>query len=88
MKIFLDDFMVYSDMESHLMKLKICFKKCGEYIISLNPKKCAFMAFLGLILRLIVSKEGKILDPMKVYAIVNMPILTNPQFIKVFNGMA
>jgi hypothetical protein len=26
MKIFLDDFMVYSDMESHLMKLRLCFK--------------------------------------------------------------
>jgi len=25
MKIFLDDFIVYSDMESHLMKLKLCF---------------------------------------------------------------
>ncbi len=26
MKIFLDDFMVYNDMESHLMKLKRCFR--------------------------------------------------------------
>ncbi len=25
MKIFLDDFTIYSDMESHLMKLKLCF---------------------------------------------------------------
>jgi hypothetical protein len=31
MKIFLDDFTVYSDMENHLMKLKLCFKKCREY---------------------------------------------------------
>jgi hypothetical protein len=30
MKIFLDDFIVYSDMESHLMKLKLCFQKCSE----------------------------------------------------------
>jgi hypothetical protein len=57
MKIFLDDFMVYSDMESHLMKLKLCFHKCKEYKISLNLKKCAFMVFLGLILRFILSKE-------------------------------
>jgi hypothetical protein len=27
MKIFLDDFTVYSDMESHLMKLRLCFQK-------------------------------------------------------------
>jgi hypothetical protein len=25
MKIYLDDFIVYSDLESHLMKLKLCF---------------------------------------------------------------
>jgi hypothetical protein len=54
--------MVYSDMESHLIKLRLCFQKCREYIISLDPKKCAFMVFLGFI----VSKEGKILDPKKV----------------------
>ncbi len=61
-KIFLDDFMVYSDTESHLMKLILCFQKCRECIISLDPKKCAFMVFLGFI----VSREGKILDIKKV----------------------
>jgi hypothetical protein len=66
MKIFLDDFIVYSDMESHLMKLRLCFQKCREYIINLNLKKCAFMVFLRLILGLKISKEGKILDPKKV----------------------
>jgi hypothetical protein len=45
MKIFLDDFMMYNDMESHLQKLKLCFQKCKEYGISLNPDKCAFMVF-------------------------------------------
>jgi hypothetical protein len=79
MKIFLDDFTVYSDMENHLMKLKLCFQKCKEYKISFNLKKCAFMVFLGLILRFIVSKEGKIPNLKKVQAIMNMLILTNPQ---------
>jgi hypothetical protein len=45
MKIFLDDFMVYSDMENHLQKLKLCFQKCREYNISLNLDKCVFMVF-------------------------------------------
>jgi hypothetical protein len=49
MKIFLDDFTTYSDMESHLQKFKLCFQKCKEYGISLNPNKCAFMAFLRMI---------------------------------------
>jgi hypothetical protein len=45
------------------------------------------MLFLGLNLGFIVCKEGKIPNPKKVHAIVNMPILTNPQHIQVFNGM-
>jgi hypothetical protein len=41
-----------------------------------------------LILGFIVSKEGKIPNPKKVQAIMNMPMPTNPQYIQVFNGMA
>jgi hypothetical protein len=50
-----------------------------ECIISFNPNKCAFLVFSGLILGFIVSKEGKIPNPMNIKAIVNMPIPTNPQ---------
>jgi hypothetical protein len=45
MKVFFDDYIVYSDMESHLMKLRLCFKKCKEYRINFNLDKCAFMIF-------------------------------------------
>jgi hypothetical protein len=88
MKIFLDDFTIYIDMESHLMKFKLCFQKCRKYRINFNPEKCAFMVFSKPILGFIVSKEGKILDPKKVQAIMNIPLPTNPQQIRVFNGMA
>ncbi len=78
MKIFLDDFIVYNDMESHLMKFRLCFHKCKEDGIRLNLDKCVFMVFVGLILGFIISKEGKISDPKKVQVIVNMLALTNP----------
>jgi hypothetical protein len=61
-KIFLNDFTIYSDMESHLMKLRLCFQKCRKYIISFNPNKCAFMVFSRLILRFTVSR-GKNTKP-------------------------
>jgi hypothetical protein len=39
------------------------------------------MVFSRLIVRFTISKEGKILDPKKVQAIVNMLVPTNPQQI-------
>jgi hypothetical protein len=30
MKILLDNFIIYSDLESHLMKLRLCFQKCRK----------------------------------------------------------
>ncbi len=78
MNILLEDFIVYSDMESHLQKLRLCFQKCREHGISLNLDKCAFMVFLGMILGFIVSKEGKLPNPKRIQAIVNMPPPKNP----------
>jgi hypothetical protein len=48
MKIFLDDFIVFTDLPTHLEKLRKCFLKCREYGISLNLDKCAFMVCFGL----------------------------------------
>jgi hypothetical protein len=79
MKIFLDDFIMYNDMDNHLQKLILCFQKCKKYGISLNPNKCAFMAFLEMILGFIVSKEGKLANPKKIQVIINMPPPQTPQ---------
>ncbi len=78
MKIFLDDFTMYSDMESHLQKLRLCFKKRKEYGINMNLDKCAFMVFSGIILCFIVSNKRKLPYPKKIKTIVNMPPHKNP----------
>lgn len=88
MNIYVDDFTIYSDMQTHLQKFKLCFQKCKEYNISLNSKKCTFMVFSRVIFGFIISKEGNLLDPKKIQAIVNMPIPQNSQHIQIFNGMA
>jgi hypothetical protein len=54
MKIFLDDFIVYNDMERLLQKLKLCFQKCRKYGINLNLDKCAFMVFSRMTLGFII----------------------------------
>jgi hypothetical protein len=79
MKIFLDDFIVYNDMEIHLQNFRICFQKCREYNISLNAKKYVFMVFFGAILEFIVSNEGKLIEPKKIQAIMNMLVSHNSQ---------
>jgi hypothetical protein len=88
MKIFLDDFTVFSDLSTHLEKLRKCFLKCKENGINLNPKKCAFIVCSKTILGFIVSKEGKTLDPKKIKALVKMLMPKTPREIQVFNGMA
>ncbi len=87
-RFFLDDFTIFNDLSSHLEKLNKWFFKCKTFDISLNPDKCAFMAFSGTILGFIVSKEGKVMDPKKVEVLINMTVLITPQEIQVFNGMA
>jgi hypothetical protein len=84
MKIFLDDFIVFMDLSTHLDKLKKCFLKCRKFSIYLNPDKCAFMVFSGTILGFIMSKEGKVMDPKKVEALVNILIPTTPKEILSF----
>ncbi len=63
----MDDFMVYNDMENHLQKFRLCFRKCKKYGINLNLDKCAFMVFSGMILGSIISKGGKLQDLKKIY---------------------
>jgi hypothetical protein len=46
------------------------------------------MVFSNMILGFIISKEGKLPNPKKIQAIINMPPPKNPQQIQVFNGMA
>jgi hypothetical protein len=46
------------------------------------------MVFLGTILSFIVSKEGKVMDPKKVEALVNMLIPTTLWEIQMFIGIA
>ncbi len=48
MKIFVDNFIIFNDLSTHINKLGECFLKCKECKISLNPKKFAFIVYLEL----------------------------------------
>ena len=88
MKLFLDDFSVYSDVATHLPKLRLVFERCRQYGVSLNPDKCIFYVPSGVILGYIVCQAGKFPDPKKIAALVNMPPPKNVKAIQTFNGLA
>ena len=88
MKLFLDDFSVYSDVATHLPKLCRIFERCRQYGVSLNPDKCIFYVPSGVILGYIVCQAGKFPDPKKIEALVNMPPPKNVKAIQTFNGLA
>jgi hypothetical protein len=68
---------MYSDMDTHFAKHKLCFHKCKEFGISLNLHKRAFPVFSRMILKFIVSKEGKLPNPKKIQTIIQMHVPTN-----------
>jgi hypothetical protein len=73
MKMFLDNFTIYSSIEDYIPKLWLCFIKCWEYGISLNLEKCLLMVFSNIILDHVVSNEGKMQEPQKIKVIQDMP---------------
>jgi hypothetical protein len=62
MKLFLNDFSVFNNLDTHLPKLQLCFDKCRKFGISLNPEKCMFLMHSSIILGYVISKEGKLPD--------------------------
>lgn len=78
---------ISKDFRSHLKHLEIIFKKCQEYGITLNFKKCNFcveqIEFLGYIL----STEGLKINPDKTKKIREFPIPTSKKQMQSFLGL-
>jgi hypothetical protein len=47
--------------------------KCRQCQISLNLKKCILFSPFGVLLEHIVCKKGLLVDPSKIYIIVDLP---------------
>ena len=71
--IYLDDITVFSHLhEEHLQHLRKTFLKCRRYGISLNTRKSNFSMKEGKLLGHIISKDGIIIDPDRVNAILKV----------------
>jgi hypothetical protein len=58
MKIFLNDFIVFSNMDIHFDKLWLCFLKHWEDGISLDCENFTYIVSFGLIIGFIVFEKG------------------------------
>lgn len=86
-KIFMNDFLVYSDSYySCLENLKMKLKKCEEAKLVLNFEKCHFMCTEGIVLGHKVSKARIEMDQAKIEVISKLPPPTNVKGIRSFLG--
>ena len=76
--VYLDDLTVHSQLRvRHPYHLRLVFEICRHYQVRLNPHKCIFCVIVGRSLGFIVSKEGIIVDPLKVEEILQLSPLCN-----------
>jgi hypothetical protein len=62
MKLFLENFIVFNYMDTHVPKFRLRCEKCQEFNISFNLKNF-FFVFSGIIIRFLVFQEGNLLNP-------------------------
>ena len=86
---YLDDLAAHSKKrEEHPIHLRKIFERCRRYNIRLNPHKCVFCVTSGRLLGFIVSKNGIMIDPFKVEAILKLPPPRNIRQLQSLQGKA
>jgi len=74
-RVYLDDFVVFSDRHLHINHVRVAFVRLTEYGCPLSPEKCRFGFEEGPLLGHIVFSWGLQVDPDKVKRILE---LSNP----------
>jgi hypothetical protein len=66
-EIYIDDIVVkLASLDSHLADLHLTFKKMRQYVLKMNPLKCAFGVSTGKFLGFIIHEHGIEIDPKRV----------------------
>ncbi|KAH9303500.1 hypothetical protein KI387_043862 [Taxus chinensis] len=85
--VYLDDITIFSkNAADHFFHLRKVFQRCRKFRVSLNPKKCIFLAHEGKLLGHIVSKEGLAIDLERVEAIRALPLPSHKKALQSFLG--
>jgi len=87
LRVFIDDFRVYSDRASHLAKLELVFKLLDSSGMTLSPEETTIGFSKGKMVGHIVSKDGVATDPEKLDRISKLPFPTTKKALRGFLGM-
>ena len=79
LEVYLDDWMVFILLQDHIEVLWLMLDRCRKCHISLNLKKCIFLAPFGILLGYVVCNKGLLVDPAKIIVILE---LTSPTSVK------
>ena len=86
-EVYVDDMIVKSrGRADHLAALERFFERIRKFRLRLNPKKCTFGVTSGKLLGHMVSDRGIEVDPDKIKAILDMPVLKTEKEIRGFLG--
>ena len=87
LEIYEDDLIVYSKRRNDRFKhLRQLFEHCCKYGISLNPKIYILGVIEDKLLGHVVTKEGVKIDPERLKAIKEIPLLENLKALRSFFG--
>ncbi len=87
LRVFIDDFEIYSDRASHLAKLELVFQRLDSSGVTLSPEKTTIGFSEGKMVGHIVSKDGVATDPEKLDRISNLPFPSTKKALRGFLGM-
>ena len=86
-EVYVDDMIARSQTEDdHLNHLYKLFERLKRYKLRLNPNKCTFGVRSRNLLGFVVSEKGIEVDPEKVKAIQQMPVLRSEKEVRGFLG--
>ncbi|KAH9313425.1 hypothetical protein KI387_044059 [Taxus chinensis] len=85
-RVFLYYFYIYGSKMDHLHQMETSFQRLDEAQASLNPTKCVFGCFKGILLGHVVSRDGIGTDPDKFSKIKDLPFPMNRSKLRSFLG--
>jgi len=73
-------------LKEHIEVLPLMPNRCQQLHISLNLKKCIYCSTFGILLGHVVSKQGLLVDPIKIIVIIYLSPATSVHWLHVTLG--